>query len=142
MASSPEAAARALAALPKLRGPIVRPNGAEIREQRASGWSPLQDGFHLHPEADQRRLDASPGFELCPHVADRPCIPVDVLGAQARSVGLRGAGVPEQFVEVSALGVLFALEDGSVFLGRDGALGFEHRLGPLQARDDGLVLIA
>jgi len=44
--------------------------------------------------------------------------------------------VPEQLVKVPALGVVLPLDDGHVFLRRDGPLGLAHRLGPLQARDD------
>ena len=45
--------------------------------------------------------------------------------------------MPEQFVEVAALGVQLAGDDRRVLGAGDGALLFEHRPGPLQARDDG-----
>ena len=44
-------------------------------------------------------------------------VPVDVLRRETDCVGLRCAGVPEQLVEVVALGVLLAGHDGLV-LGR------------------------
>jgi len=44
--------------------------------------------------------------------------------------------MPHQFVKIPAFAVLLPLDDGRVFFRRDGALDLEHRLGPLQARDD------
>ena len=44
--------------------------------------------------------------------------------------------MPQQFVEIPPLRVLFPLDNGRVFFRRDSPLGLEHRPGPLQARDD------
>ena len=76
-------------------------------------------------------------------VADGAAVPVDILGPQAGRVGLRGAGVPEQFVEVAALVVIaliavprsfvpscrggFGLDDSAMFFEGDRPLRFENR---------------
>ena len=44
--------------------------------------------------------------------------------------------MPQQFVKIPPLRVLFPQDDGRVFFRRDRPLGLEHRLGPLQARND------
>ena len=64
-------------------------------------------------------------------------IPIDIFCGEAGRVRLRGAGVPEQFIEVAPLRVELAGDYSSVFLSRDGALGFEDGPGPLQARNNG-----
>jgi hypothetical protein len=83
-------------------------------------------------------MEPGAGLELLAEVGDRVLIPIDVRGGQAGRVGLRGARVPKEFVEVAPLGVLLAGDDGGMLGAGDGALLFEHRTGPLKARDDGL----
>jgi len=55
---------------------------------------------------------------------------------QAGPFRLCRARMPKQFVKVPALAVLLPLDDSRMFCRRDHPLGLEHRLGPLQARND------
>jgi len=80
---------------------------------------------------------SSPPAWTVGRVGEGVLVPVDVFGGQAGGIGLGGAGVPEEFVEVAALGVGLAGCDGATLGGRDGALLLEHRARPEQARDDG-----
>src|ERR1044071_4614419 len=95
-----------LAALFKLGGPVARPHRAKIRKQRTLTRATPQYFRHVLTEADQRRPNiASPRLELFATVADRPLVPVNVLGCKACCVGLRRSSVPKQLVEISALGI-------------------------------------
>jgi len=88
-------------------------------------------------ETDQRRLEVGAvRFQFLARVADRVLVPVDILRGKSGGVGLGGAGMPEEFVEVAALGVGLTADHGGVFFGRDGALRLEYGPGPLEARDD------
>jgi hypothetical protein len=97
---------RALSAtLLEFRGTIAGADGAQIGKERTGLGATLEDGGDFIAKADQSGLDSGAGPQLLPAVGDGAGIPVDVLGGQAGRVGLRGAGVPEQLVEIVALGI-------------------------------------
>ena len=121
----------------EFRRPIPGAHGAKIRKQRPRCWTPFQERFNLRAKTEQRRLEVRAArFQFLTRKANRALIPVDVFGQQTGPVRLRRARMPQQFVKVSALDILLPLDDGRVFFRRDGPFGLEHRLGPLQARDD------
>ena len=93
------------AALLELRGTVASAHGAQVREQRAGLRAAFQNGFNLIAKTDQGGLDSNAGLQLLAAVGDGVGIPVHVLGGEAGRIGLRGAGVPEQLVEVVALWV-------------------------------------
>jgi hypothetical protein len=129
---------QSITALTKLRCPVASPHGAKVWKQRSRRRTPFQDGLDFRAEANQRRLDANPAARLqfCPRIANRAAVPIHILRQQAGRVRLRRAGVPQQFVKIPPLRVLFPRHNRGMFLRRDGPLDLEHRLGPLQARDN------
>ena len=97
---------RALSAtLLEFRGTIAGADGAQIGKERTGLGATLEDGGDFIAKADQGGLDSGAGLQLLPAVGDGAGIPINVLGGQAGRVGLRGAGVPEQLVEIVALGI-------------------------------------
>jgi len=129
---------QSLAPLLKLGSSVARAHRAKIGKQWALLGASFKDLGDLLTESDQRRLYvAAPRFEFLARVADGPLIPLYILGAEVRRVGLRGSSVPKQFVEISALRIGFAGNDRRVLRSRDGAFGFEKGPGPLQAGDNG-----
>src|SRR5260370_40435956 len=89
-----------LAPLLKLGGSVARTHGAKIGKQWALLWASFKDLGDLLTESDQRRPDVSARFEFLARVAEGPLIPVYILDAEVRRVGLRGSGVPKQFIEI------------------------------------------
>jgi hypothetical protein len=90
---------------------VTRADGAEIGKERTGLRATLEDGGDFIAKANQGGPDSGAGLQLLPAVGDGAGIPINVLSGQTGRVGLRGAGVPEQFVEVVALGVQLAGDD-------------------------------
>jgi len=100
--------ARALAALFEFGGAIAGAHSGQVREERAGPGPALQDGSELAAEPDKGGPDGGSVAigEFAAGVAERALVPVDVLRPHEGRVTLRSPGVPEELVEVEALGVV------------------------------------
>ena len=104
-------------------------HGSQIWKQRAVPRQVAQDFRHVFIKAhDGNRAG------LLARIADDVVFPINVLGVQARQIGLRCAQMPRQFVERLAFGIVLAGDDGQMFRQRDAALLFELDGGPLAFR--------
>lgn len=127
--------------------------GDALNHQAAAGAGKLRrpmrfpHGFPFGKKGTRLRQCPQDVFEFCakPDYGHRPGLvaveahdlasPVNVLGAQARNVGLSAAQMPAKFIKCPALRVRFACDDGLVFLPRDRPLLLEADFRPLFFRE-------
>ena len=116
---------QATAGAGELRCPVCFAHWLEFGKERTRLRQRLQDGFKLLAKADYGR-----GSGLVAVEADDLGLPVDVLGGQARHVGLSAAQVPAKLIERPALRVHFGGDNGLVFLHGDRPLFLEADFRP------------
>ena len=123
---------QSLAALLELGRAICRPDGPQIREQGPGSGQGTKDGRAFVAKRDERRLDVGlvKRCEFPAVIANRPVIPIGVLGFEICNIRLGTTQIPAELVKCAALGVALTGDDLVVLFARDCPLLLEFDRGP------------